>query len=370
MGRPVRTRAMMADVGETIVVTGADLPIGRRVVAAALDEPGVDRVVAVGTDPDLRRLAPISVDRAELVVAPFALDDARLVPLVRGASKLILAGPRSGLDLDGTGGSDIDLVATRSFLAALTRVAEVSAVVVLSSALVYGARADNPVPLTEDAPVRPNPSIDAAVRRAELEHLCSVWSRSRGSSCALVRPAVVVGPENGKWLARSPWSTAGLQVSGETAPVQFVHLDDLTNAIVDVCRARIDGPVNVAPDGWLTFDQVRALKGPTVRLRVRRSFAHALARAGKLFGIAPGDPDTFVANSGPWVVANDRIRSLGWVPQHSNEEAYVDSDRGGPWARLTPRHRQELSLGVAGLVMVGAITGAVIFVRRRLRAVR
>lgn len=361
---------MMAGVGETVVVTGADLPIGRRVVAAALMEPGVERVVAVGADPDPRRLAPVPVDGAELVVAPFALDDARLIPLVRGATTLILAGPRRGLDLDGTGGSDIDLVATRAFLAALTRVADVSTVAVLSSALVYGARSDNPVPLTEDAPVRPNPSIDAAVRRAELEHLCSVWSRSRGASCALVRPAVVVGPENGKWLARSTWSTAGLQVSGETAPVQFVHLDDLTTAIVDVCRSRVDGPINVAPDGWLTVDQVRALKGPTARLRLGRPFAHALARAGELFGIAPSDPDALVASTGPWVVANDRIRSLGWVPEHSNEEAYVDSDRGGPWARLTPRHRQELSLGVAGLVMVGAIAGAVIFVRRRLRAVR
>lgn len=354
-------------MGEVIVVTGADLPIGRRAVADALVEPGVDRVVAVGADPDPRRLATVPDGGPELVVAPFALDDSRLAPLVRGATRLVLTGPRSGLDIDGTGGADIDLVAARAFLATLTRVAAVTTVVVLSSALVYGARADNPIPLTEDAPVRPNPTIEAAVDRAELERLCASWSRARNATCALVRPGVVVGPENGRWLARSPWSTAGLQVSGAAAPVQFVHLDDLAAALVCVCRARFDGPVNVAPDGWLTVDQVRALKGPTARLRVSRSLALGLARLGASFGLAPGDPTTLVASSAPWVVANDRIRSLGWVPGHSNEEAYVDSDRGGLWARLTPRHRQEISLGVVGVALSSVVVGTAVFVRRRLR---
>lgn len=354
-------------MGEVIVVTGADLPIGRRAVADALAQPGVVRVVAVGADPDPRRLASVPEGGPELLVAPFALDDSRLAPLLRDATRLVLVGPRSGLDIDGTGGADIDLVATRAFLATLTRVAAVSAMVVLSSALVYGARADNPIPLTEDAPVRPNPTIGAAVERAELERLCADWSRSRRATCAILRPGVVVGPENGRWLARSPWSTAGLQVSGAAAPVQFVHLDDLASAIVCVCRARYDGPVNVAPDGWLTVDQVRALKGPAARLRVRRSVALGLARLGASLGLAPGDPATLVASSEPWVVANDRIRSLGWVPGHSNEEAYVDSDRGGLWARLTPRHRQEISLGVAGVTLLGALIGTVVFVRRRLR---
>jgi nucleoside-diphosphate-sugar epimerase len=357
-------------VGEIVVVTGAELPIGRRVVAAALAEPGVDRVVAVGADPDPRKLVSVPEGGPELLLAPFALDDSRLAPLVRDATRVLLTGPRSGLDIDGTGGADIDLVATRAFLATLARVAAVSTVVVLSSALVYGARADNPIPLTEDAPVRPNPTIDAAVERAELERLCTTWSRSRNATCALVRPGVVVGPENGRWLSRSPWSTAGLQVSGVAAPVQFVHVDDLADALARVCRARFDGAVNVAADGWLTVDQVRALKGPTARLRVRRSVALGLARLGASFGLAPGDPATLVASSAPWVVSNDRIRALGWSPEHTNEEAYVDSDHGGPWARLTPRHRQEIALGVAGVTLLGVVLGVVAFVRRRLRDVR
>lgn len=352
-----------------MVVTGAELPIGRRVVAAALAEPGIDRVVAVGAQTTWRS-AVVDPDGPELLIAPFALDDPRLAPLVSGATRVFLTGPRSGLDIDGTGGADIDVVATRSFLAALSRVGAVTTVVVLSSALVYGARTDNPVPLTERAPVRPNALIDAAIERAELERLCATWSRSRGATCALVRPCIVVGPENEKWLARSPWATAGLQVSGVVAPVQFLHLDDLTSALAIVCRSRVDGPINIAPDGWLTVEEVRALRGPTARFRLYKPFAYVLARLGKVFGVAPGDPDSILAASGSWVVANDRIRALGWEPTFSNEEAYVDADRGGIWARVTPRHRQQLALGSAAALGLGAVTVAAVLIRRRLRTGR
>ena len=352
-----------------MVVTGADLPIGRRVVAAALAEPGIDRVVAVGAQPSARGIA-VDEGGPELLIAPFALDDSRLTPLIAGATRVVLTGPRSGLDIDGTGGAEIDVVATRSFLASLTRVGAVTTVVVLSSALVYGARTDNPIPLSENAPVRPNPSIEAALERAELERLCGTWSRSRGATCALVRPCIVVGPENEKWLARSPWATAGLQISGVVAPVQFVHLNDLTSALLTICRSRVDGPVNVAPDGWLTVDEVRALKGPTARVRMYKPFAYVLARIGKYFGFAPGDPDALLAGSGPWVVANDRLRSLGWEPTHTNEEAYVDADSGGMWARVTPRHRQQLALGGAAAVVVGVAAGAALLIRRHLKSGR
>lgn len=306
---------------------------------------------------------------AELVVAPFALDDPRLASLCEGATRLLLAGPRSGLDIDGTGGADLHLPATRSFLVMLARVADVTTVVVLSSALVYGARPENPVPMSEAAPVHPNLQIAAAVDRAELERLCSIWARSRNATCAFVRPCVVVGPENGRWLSRSPWATSGLLVS-DPGPVQFVHVDDVADAITRVCRARVDGPVNVAPDGWLSYSDVRALRGPTARLRLSRPVAMILARLGARFGLAPGDPDTLVAVAAPWVVTNELARSLGWVPSHTNEEAYVTADRGGLWARLTPRHRQQIALGVAGSFAVAAVTTAVVLVRRRLRSVR
>ncbi len=355
-------------VAETVVVTGADGAIGHRVVAALLSAPDVEEVVAVGRNVRAAAWAPITaVVDTRLTIAPWSLDDPRLATVVVAATALLLLGPRGGLEIDGTGGAELDVSGTRVLLNRLSGSSSLAFLLVLSSALVYGARRDNPVPLTERTRVRPNPSIPAAMERVSLERVCSEWAIDEGVACAIMRPSVVVGPENGAWLSRSPWSTSGLQVSDRTGPVQFLHVDDLVTA-VDVLRsARFNGPMNAAPDGWLTASQVSALKGPVARLRLRRSLAVLLADLGARLGLAPGDPSMLVASSAPWVVANDALRSLGWDPSFTNEEAYVDSDQGGFWARLTPRHRQELALGGAGAVAVAVIAAVVGVVRRRVR---
>ena len=51
-----------------------------------------------------------------------------------------------------------------------------------SSAAVYGAWANNPVPLTEDAPLRPNPGFLPAIVDAECERLLAEWADAHGRS--------------------------------------------------------------------------------------------------------------------------------------------------------------------------------------------
>jgi hypothetical protein len=63
--------------------------------------------------------------------------------------------------------------------------------------------------------------------------------------------------------------------------------------------------------------------------------------------------------SNPWVVANDRLRATGWVPERSNEEALVSSDNRSHWSDLPPSRRQEMALVAAGAGVVAVIGGAV-----------
>lgn len=350
------------------MVTGADGPIGHRMVAALLAAADVEAVVAVGRRVRAAAWAPITaVVGTRLMTAPMSLDDQRLPELLAGATGVLLLGPRSGLDIDGTGGSAVDVNGTRALLRGLEGSSSMRFLLLLSSALVFGARRDNPVPLTARARVRPNPSIPAAMERATLERTCSEWAQHNGVACTLLRPSVVVGPENGLWLSRSPWSTSGLQVSDRTGPVQFLHMDDLVSAVEVLRTARYDGAIAAAPDGWLTASQVSALKGPVARVRLHRSAAVLIADLGARLGLAPGDPSMLEASSAPWVVANDELRSLGWVPTFTNEEAYVDSDRGGYWARLTPRHRQQMALGGAATMALGLVAAGAVLARRRVR---
>ena len=120
--------------------------------------------------------------------------------------------------------------------------------------MVYGAWANNPVPLTEDAPLRPDPGLPYASAKAESERVVFEWRAAQAGPApkvAVLRPTVSVSGESIEWLSTSPWSAAALRASGTDRPSQFLHLDDLASAVDHARRESLDGPFNVAPDGWL-----------------------------------------------------------------------------------------------------------------------
>ena len=243
----------------------------------------------------------------------------------------------------------------------------VARLVVVSSAMVYGAWANNPVPLTEEAPLRPDPALPYAAGRAEIERLAMDWREDRDAvTVAVLRPTVSVGAESVAWLASSPWSASALRAEGAGRPSQFLHLDDLASAIDHARRHRLDGPYNVSPDGWLPPDDLAELAGPVGRLHLPSGLKGRLVALRAEIGSA-GPPEGWAYTRQPWVVANDRLRATGWVPRHRNEEVYVEADPGGPLASLSARRRQELSLAVAAGVVVAAVGGVTWVLRRRRR---
>jgi nucleoside-diphosphate-sugar epimerase len=324
------------------LVAGTSLLAGRVTERLVTDAVGLRRIGAHDT----------SADRAAAL---------------EGVGTLVLLDVASGEDLDGTGGDAVDLAAVRELLAAAAQ-ADVRARVVLSSAMVYGARPDNPVPLTEEAPVRPEVSVTYAVERAELERLANEYRASGdGRTVAVLRPAVILHAGASQWLRRSPWGRRGLPPDDIVAPRQFVHLDDVTAAVELACARQLDGTYNVAPDGWVAGETFAALVGgPLSRVpdRVRRvlwKLRRTIAGPMHPLGIE-------AYTQGAWVIASDRLRAEGWEPTHTAEETLVEADPARGWRALGPRARQELSLGAVGLLAVGAVAGVTVAVRRRRRA--
>ena len=59
----------------------------------------------------------------------------------------------------------------------------------------------------------------------------------------------------------------------------------------------------------------------------------------------------------PWVVANDKLKALGWEPEFSNAEAYVAGYQPSRFDGVTAERRQELALGAAGAVVAASTVG-------------
>jgi nucleoside-diphosphate-sugar epimerase len=332
-----------------VVLTGAGGPLGHR-VAAAVD----DCEVALADSPD----------------------DAGVLALREPTGQAGRSRVAAVVDL---GSSDYDNraarreSATESAAATLAIADDVGAdhVVFVSSALVYGAAANNPVPLTEDAALRPDVEFVFARQLASAEELVEQWRTARpGRTTCVLRPAVALAADGSSRLATALVYGFGRRLAQADPPSQFLHLDDLAAAVAIGVGRRLDGVFNVAPDGWVPGERVRALSGERPRLPLPERLSELVAALRWRFLRGPIPPGLLPYTLEPWVVSNGRLRAAGWAPTVTNEQTYVESTEAPWWTMVSPKRRQELALGGGVFALaVGALVGVVVarrwFNRRR-----
>jgi len=313
----------------SIVVTGADDPVARRITAALAAEP-------------------------DFTLVPSAADADAIVLLHHEGSDARRSSARGEVDdvrrlLASADGARPDLV-------------------VLSSASVYGAWPDNPVPLTEDAALRPNPGVTDAVGLAEVERLAGAWAAARdGVHVAVLRAAPIVGPGVDGWLTRALSRRPPLRTARADRDRQFVHADDVASAVVLAVRSRLDGAFNVAPRGGVSGEVVRDLGPWRPSLTVPAWAGPAAARWAWALHLSAVPPAALPLVEEPWIVAGDRLRALGWSPRHSSEEALVAGRPAGRWREMSPGRRQSVALAVSAGVLAAAAAGVAVAVSRARR---
>jgi UDP-glucose 4-epimerase len=336
----------------SVAVTGASGFVGRHLLPALADHPDVDRVVGLDVREPERR--PRTVDFARVDIA-----GTDLKPLLEGIDVVVhLAGVVDPV-LDVALMERVNVEGTRRVLDAAASVGA-RRVVRISTAAVYGAWADNPVPLQEDAALRPNPDFSPAVQGAEVERLLAEWRHDHADvTVTTLRSAPVVGPGAERLAARILLGRPPLRVRGAEPPVQVVHLDDLVAALALAATRDLPGTFNVAADGWLDAGEARdllprssmpALPGEVLERWLRRTWDLGL-------GDVPAGVVPYLTY--PWVVDNSRLRAAGWAPAHGNADAIIEAVASLPARDATP-------LLVAGGSLV-LVTGAAVALRRRRR---
>lgn len=322
----------------SVVVTGALWPLGRRVV---------ERLTVTG------RYSVTEIQRGESAIAePVDV----LVHLAPGDHDALAARGRSAA------------VGTPELLAAATEHG-VRHVVLLSSAMVYGAWPNNPVPITEDAALRPDFGFAFARQLATVEQMVDDWREAMpGRSTCILRPVPAMAADGTSSLVRALAAGMGGRLGEDDVPAQFLHLDDLASAVELVVERRLDGVYNVAPDGHVPGSRVRSLWGMAPRLRLPDRVAEIVADVRWRFQRGPIPPGLRPYVRSPWLVSNGRLRAEGWSPTVTNEQAFVEGTDAKWWTMLTPKRRQELALGAMILTVLSGATVVGVWLRRRMRA--
>lgn len=358
---PARLRVRPGRSRPVVAVTRAAGPVGSAVAAAL--------AARVGTPGGPRRVVAVDAERGPVEQVTWRLADVTapaVVDCLAGVDVVVhVATPCDLAEELRLPAARRREQAVRAAQAVATATAAVGArhLVGVTSAMVLGARPDNPVPLPDGFAGRA-PADDGQVGDLlEVEQVLQRAPRLRaGLDLALVRPAAVVGPGVDSLVTRHFEAPRLLTVRGSAALWQFCHLTDLGAAVAAVVEGRMTGLLTAGAEGALTEAEVERVAGlRPLELPPGLAFgtAERLHRVGVL--PTPGTDLAFVVH--PWVVGSERLRAAGWAAARDNLACLTEL-----LAEVSGRHavagrrleRRDAALGAAGAAVALLGTAAVL----------
>jgi len=347
-----------------VAVTGAAGGIGHALTVRLASSPRVKKVIAIDSQ------------RGDIAGVTWRVADVRdpaLAGRLNGVDVVVHA------DFDLTPDSDARqrrAFNVRGAQTVLTAAAagRIGRVVLVTSAMVYGARPDNEVPLSEQAPLAADADNSVAGDLLEVEQLARRSPRANpGMAVTVVRPAALVGagPDPVDTLVTRHFEAPRLLTVKGCAPRwQFCHVDDLSSALEFAVGGEIDGGFAVGSDGWLEQEEVERISGlKSIELPARLTLG-TVQRLHQV-GLTPAPAMDLRYVLYPWVVDCAALREAGWRPAFGNAYALrvLLDQRQGRHAvagrRIARKEATITAAGAAGATV--AVIGTAAIVRRARR---
>ena len=359
--RSVRRERSTAPAPPVVAVTGAARGVGQALAISLAESPLIDRVVAID---DHRG------DAARVTWRVADVRDPTLAARLAGVDVVVHADMDTSAATDPRQRRALNVRGAQTVLTAAAA-ERVGRVVLVTSAMVYGARPDNPVPLPEDAPLLADADGSVAGDLLEVEEIARRSRRvNPGTAVTVVRPAALVGDAVDTLLTRHFEAPRLLAVRGCAPRWQFCHVNDLVSALELAAVGDVTGDFAVGCDGSLAQDEVEELSGlKSIELPARLTFGTA-QRLHRL-GVTPAPAAELRYMVYPWVVDCAALRAAGWQPSYDNASALsvLLAARAGHHAVAGRRiARKDAALTAAGAAgTAAAVLGTAAIVRRARR---
>jgi UDP-glucose 4-epimerase len=305
-----------------VLVTGVSRDLGRRFARAVAGDPSVRRVIGVDIVPPRGDMGDVSFVRADIrnpVIAKIiAKEDVDTVVHMSVIATPGSAGGRNAM-------KELNVIGTMQLLAACQKAPGLRALVVKSTTTVYGASSRDPAMFTEDMEPRRAPRAGYAKDVAEIESYVRGFARRRPDvQVTMLRAANVVGPHVVSPITSYFRLPVIPTVIGHDPRLQFLHEEDLFDALRHAVVADVAGTFNVAGDGVLMLSQaIRRLQRPWVPMP-----AAVVGRVGSVLRsarVADFSPEQIGFLTYGRGVDTKAMRSvLGFQPRFTSEEAFAD----------------------------------------------
>lgn len=189
----------------------------------------------------------------------------------------------------------------------------VKSLVVLSTFHIYGAHPRNHIPIAEDEPVRAGGQFPQIADAIQLDSMAATWVWRHREVCTVVlRPTNVVGPSIQNAMSSFLRARSVPHLLGFNPMTQFVHEDDLADAVVLAGAGARCGIYNVAGRGEVPWRTALELAGART-FPLPSSLVTAYLRASRQF-------PPYLVNffKYPCVITDRAFREdFGWEPRVS-----------------------------------------------------
>ncbi len=300
-------------MARNILVTGAAGYIGSLAVTALAGDARVGTVVAYDLH-ESRAPAPVVVVKGDItrddlgaLLGHYAIDT-----VVHLASILK---PPVGAPADLA--RQVDVEGTRRLLEACVATG-VRHLVVTTSGAAYGYHADNPMWLSEDAPIRGHDAFEYSRNKRQVEELLAAYRQSHPQLGQLVlRPGTVIGKGAHSPVTEIFEGPLVVGVAGSDAPFVFIWDRDLAEIVRRGALEQRRGIYNLAGDGALTAREIARRMGK-VYLPLPASVLGTALGLLKRLGKSAHGPETVDFLRYRPVLSNHRLKTeFGYQPLSS-----------------------------------------------------
>lgn len=209
---------------------------------------------------------------------------------------------------------DLNVIGSRKIMDLCLKY-RVQRLLVLSTFHIYGAHPYNHIPIHEDEPLRAGQTFPQIADAVQLDNQSLTWIyQHRSVRTIMLRPCNVVGPDLQNAMSRFLRLRTVPYLVGFNPMTQFIHQDDLRDAIVAAYLGDSVGVFNVAGPGALPYRKAIELTGART-IPVTEAMVGLYLRVASIFG--PQFPRYLVDFfKYPCVISDERLRrEISWEPK-------------------------------------------------------
>jgi len=139
---------------------------------------------------------------------------------------------------------------------------KVQRLVVMSTFHIYGAHPHNHIPIVEEEPLRAGQTFPQLADAVQLDNQAATWIyRHRKLRTVVLRPCNVVGPDINNAISTYLRQRTQAYMLGYSPMWQFIHQEDMVQALILAVTGNAVGVYNVAGDGAMPVVEALSLTG-------------------------------------------------------------------------------------------------------------